>query len=91
MRTLSKTEAKEWPKVLLAYNELWEHYSNEALEQEAESLLCEMEKLETKLLLMEKIYNERHGNTNWVPLPFRKSLEAMKLAFPQYRKESVNL
>ncbi len=91
IRKLSEQEKTDW--VNLA-NQCHRDHKNDTKEQllfQMEHYQCEIEKAELMKMVLDNILRRKFKDTEYhIPIPTRKAVEAMELAFPKYEPRTFS-
>ncbi len=87
IRKLNHVEEVEWVDMAHGYANKISKAKKADLLEEAERLQCQIELAELQLMVVERRLRQLGANPWLNPLPARKAVEAMALAFPRFKQK----
>lgn len=84
IRRLNERERVEWVELAKEINRKFEKANKAVLLEEMERAKCEVERAEVVVLVLERLLRKKGDNDYHNPIPTRKAVEAVSLAFPKF-------
>jgi len=91
IRCLDENERAEWPKLARRIDVELAGKTEAQLLEILEGFKCEVEKAEIACLVAERRLRKRGNEEFHNPMPTRKAVEAVQLAFPKFSPKMVRL